>query len=338
MKATWWAQATGAVTYARCELPARYLPGKTLQFQMPDLAPGPDGPHFPRQEGKAAIWCFPGNATRGRMMAWMQEIGLKALVEVDDLYLVQVRQIPGTTGRPWRKGFDKVDDSHSVAAHTRIAGFADGVICATPQLANEYRSVNKNVFVCLNTVDPVDWQFEKPADGVFRVGFAGSLSHWIDIPLILDGLRWAAKQPDVEVVWIGTAPQGLDFPTRSIAWTDTIEEYRKNLFQLDVGLCPLKPNRWANCKSDIKALEYSMAGALPIVSRVEPYRQWVKHDSPALTADNKSEFERHVKWCVNNKEEVMTLAAACKQKVLDERTIEKNVWLWEEAIAEKTSP
>ena len=75
-----------------------------------------------------------------------------------------------------------------------------------------------------------------------------------------------------------------------------------------------------------------MAGALPIVSQVAPYKPWLAHDTPALMAANRVEFERQVKWCFSHRDEVKARAAACRDKVLAERTIQGNVGQWQEAL------
>lgn len=323
---TWWAQATGAVTYVRNDLPARYLPGVVKRLE-PVV-------HLDSEElmmnelfgDPVSIWSFPANQMRARLMAHQRARGVKVLVEVDDLYLT----LPQIRGDHWQYKIDMTADKHSVEAHMRIIhGVTQAVIVSTDRMAREYREHHHNVHVCENTIDPIDWQYEKPDDGIFRIGFAGSMSHIVDIGLILPALEWANKQKGVKAYVYGSVGDRLPW-LHTVPWTDTLEDYRKSLFRFDVGLCPLLSNRWADCKSDVKALEYTMAGALPIVSQVEPYRAWI--GGPGLSAATKQDFTKLVKWCVANQDEVKRLARECKDHVLRERTIHTNVWKWQTAI------
>ena len=337
--ATWWRQKTEGSAYVRCALPARHTQGQVLRLKHTDLAEDGDKVIMPRQRG-AAIWQFPGDATRGTLMANLQELGIPVFMEVDDNYLEPSPKIPGVREKsPWNKRIaDGYPAAYSNEAHGRIARWVDGIIVATELLAKRYRKVNPNVFVCPNQVEPADWpELEKADDGILRIGWAGSTSHRWDAQLAKRALEWASKQDGVEVVMIGFRAAGFDFEHTYVPWSDGLEGYRRNLMQLDVGLAPIVENVWSVGKSDLKALEYAMAGAMPIVSRAEPYRGWWEHEMPALSAANPKEFLRQVQWAVANRDEVKRIAYEARLHVLHHRTIDKNAWRWEEAIASKES-
>jgi hypothetical protein len=288
-----------------------------------------DEPVFPRQEG-TAIWQYPGNISRALLMAEMQRQGIRTLMEVDDNYLTAPPQVPDNPSE-WKLRHDRNDvASCSVEFHRRIAGWIDGIICSTEALARSYRRYNENVYVCPNSIEAEDWpEPDKPDDGIFRIGFAGSKSHFHDYALVERALSWAESQPNVEILIYGLREKG-PANKRWIEWTDDLSAYRKSLSLLDVGVCPIRPNIFSNCKSDLKAMEYAMAGALPIVSKVEPFRPWF--DQPCLVAETEKDFRRHIKWCVTHRDEVKQLAAEAKQYVLSERLIEQNIHKWREAV------
>lgn len=326
--------------YVRCELPARYLPGKTanLDFTSPVLdGEHPDGTPrvtFPEQEG-AAIWCLPGNATRGVLMRAMQLNGTRVLVEVDDNYLTMP---PHKT--EWQRTIVPGDqeDHHSRDAHRRIVqNVADGVIVSTPYLEKRYQRTfpGKPVYVCRNTVEPDDWaHVKKIEDGQLRFGWSASESHKFDAALIAPAMRWLAKQDGVICCLVGLQPPEMeDVLCERAGWTNDLELFRQNLSYFDVGFCPVKRTDWSAARSDLKALEYSMAGAVSIVSRNEPYDLWLKNDMPCLTAGTAKEFLKAAQWCVKHRDELKTIAAQAKDYVLAERTTDQNVWHWQEAIA-----
>lgn len=329
--ATWWLQATEGVNHYRAELPARFLPGKCMAFNTHNVivphSSGIDGDYeLPTQEG-ASISLFPGNTTRALHIRAVQEKGIPALVEVDDLYFVP----PAVQ---WMSDWERRhrgDDRHSYEIHSRIVPWVDGVIVSTEQLGLEYRKVNPNVTVCPNAIDPSDWDPQpshQPKD-ILRIGWAASDSHMYDAPLLDRALSWASYQDGVEVVIIGIKSYGFPFQHRFIDFAP-VDEYRVNLQEIDVMLCPLKPGRWSNCKSDVKALEAAMAGAMSVVSREEPYRPWF--DGPAMTASTPKEFLKCVRYLVAHRDEVRDMAAKAREYVLAERSYPDAIEPWREAI------
>jgi hypothetical protein len=327
-RATWWMQKPGGNAYWRCEVPARELPGQVLQLRFDDLVKDED--HYitmPRQKG-AAIWSYAGNATRGILMAAQQEGGCRVLMEVDDNYLIGSPDVPnGHT--EWSRRIDPRTDVHNLEAHRKLATFVDGVIVTTEELAKAYREVNDHVYVCRNSVDVNDWpERDRYDDGILRIGYAASHSHWFDANDIVRALSWAASQPNVEVLAYGLNPK-WSFPYLQVPWTTNLEAYRQSLQLLDVGLCPLRPGPWPNCKSDIKAMEYAMAGAMPIVSRTIPYQPWW---DLVPTCDSPKGFLKAVKFAVKNRDAIKSYADLAKNYVLDNRLIQHEIWTWKEAI------
>lgn len=331
--ATWWVQATAGVNYYRAEMPAKHLPGKTVRFDTFDVQADAGRHVFPRQGGDAAIWMFPGNVTRWLLMTEMHEsLGYRVLVEVDDNYTVA----PPVTLSGWLKTRDRSGrDLHSYEGHCRIVASrcTDGVVVSTPHLGRVYERFGKPVYVCPNSIDPDDWDYEPKhqPDGVLRIGWAGSASHLYDIADIRPALDWASRQKDVEVVVMGQIDPGV--PHRNIPWTNSLAEYRRNVSQIDVMLCPLRPSAWADCKSDVKALEGAMGGAAIVVSETEPYRPWWDSDAPCLVADSRKGFVKAVKHLIAHRDEARELATAARDWVLEHRTIDKSIHTWREAVA-----
>lgn len=334
--ATWWVQATEGVNYYRAEMPARHLPGKTAGFESRDLQRRTDDgqPFFPRQEGRTAIWMFPGNTTRALLMAEMMLQGYRVLVEVDDNYTV-APPMPGS--QDWQPIRDRSpEDRSSYEVHRRIVSSkaCHGVLVATPKLWEVYSQIKSDVWVCPNCIDPADWPTEELAhapEGVLRIGWAGSLSHVYDIHEIIPALDWASRQKDVEVVILGQLRPGL-VEHRLVPWTDSLEQYRRNVAELDVMLCPIRPSEWSDCKSDIKALEAAMGGAVPVVSKTEPFRPWWGTDAPCLVAETRKDWLRCVKSLVADREQTHKLASEARAWVLRNRSIETGIEAWREAV------
>ena len=329
--ATWWRQLSPGTYYWRCKVPAKAVGGQVLMFEKDDVVDD-DGPFdavFPRQKG-AAIWPFAGNTTRGILMAAMKEQGHRTLMEADDNYVIGVD--PAVRGQDWKDTIAEAEGAHSYEAHTKLCKWVDGIIVSTENLASHYRKLNPNVYVCPNSIDPDDWEEpEKPDDGILRIGWAASHSHLLDVPLVKSAFRWAADQPNVEVLVYGIGGVA-SFPGRvkKVGWTDNLADYRRSLSRCDIHVCPLIESPWSAGKSDLKAMEAAMAGAWPIVSSATPYKPW--HNLNYITCTTKKDWTDALKWAVRHRDKIPELAAEAKAYVMSERLISQSKHLWEEAI------
>lgn len=347
LAASFYYQSSYATTYWRCLLPARWLPGQAVNHAAGMRWEDDEGVHvdFSEEHRGAAVFQFPGDGTRAIIMAEMQEQGIRVLVESDDNYFdTSPLGNPGwvKTLKPTAKELkdpNRRGHRHSLEAHRKIVPWADGCIVTTEQLAKRYRDFNKNVFVCPNQIDPDDWpEPQDPLvgnhfgwerdDGVCRVGWFAGPSHGRDAPLVRGALEWASKQPNVQVVTMGFDPH-WNFDRLHIPWSNDAGVYRRVIGWLDVGLAPVVETPWSVCRSDLKALEYGVAGAAPVVSDAIPYKGY---SGPCLRAKTPRDFLRHVQHLVTNPDEARMLARSAREFVLKERTMKQNIWRWEEAI------
>ena len=322
-------QATPGTTYWRCALPAKYMPGNLLPANQLALMKHPDG-HFEWENFDVpAIIQFPGDQATAVAAMIAEGERRKLFVEVDDTYI---------DGRDhlWhaRAGWGATIGStpHTVQGHRWIVEHAHGVIVTTPALAEQYAELNPNVYICRNSIDPDDWpRLEKPDDGVFRIGWYASASHDRDQEVCRSAIAWAARQPGVQVVNIGLNPTGWNFPRVQIGWHDDFLELRRTLMALDVGIAPLIGTPTAKYRSDVKALEYAMAGAMPVLQSMPPYADW-----PALpfafVPATKDEWREALQWCVRNRDEVRERGMAAREYVLGERTMAHEIERWREAL------
>lgn len=340
-QATFYRQATDSVAYWRCELPAKYLPGKVVNTtelrgrkrpdKRVDFLVSEDGePH----EG-AAIFQFPSSHEESLSMMIMQAQGIPTFVEVDDNY---TQHDPLFMARSnWAQTIKNGKLPHSVQGHCSIVrNYADGVIVTTPVLAEAYAELNQNVHICRNSIDPDDWpELEKPDDGVLRFGWYASLSHDRDAPLIRKAMSWASRQPNVEVMTLGLDPAGWDFARTHYPWEHHVV-LRKWLQRIDVGMAPVVRTTLADGRSDLKVLEYSMAGAVTIASDVPPYAWW--KDKPAMLAYNAAEFMEYVQFCVKNRDAVREMGRLARERVLRDRTYKTEIESWRAALASVKEP
>jgi hypothetical protein len=265
-------------------------------------------------------------------MALLQGQGYRVLMEVDDNYLVPA---PGMCdwNVDYSRGGPGVDgDKPSLAANRRISEWVDGVICSTERLCEIYTEVNEHVYHCPNSVDPDDWAEPAPKDGPLKIMWAASGSHRVDSPLVRRALEWAVRQRNVEVYLVGYVAPDWRGRFQRLGWTNSMSEHRVRLSKInaDVGICALYPGAWADCKSDVKALEYGITGAMSICSDVEAYRPL--KGKPALWARSAKDFSRAIEWCVWHPDEVREMGQKAREYVLAERQIKDSIHRWRRAV------
>jgi hypothetical protein len=326
VKATFYCGATPATTYLRCQLPARHLPAVVL----PGVTAASNGEEvrFPDHRGDAAVMQFASDKGTALVAVHMRDQGVRTVVEVDDNYLIH----PGKrlmTRMGWGEKIGSA--AHTTEGHRLIVRDADAVTVTTELLAKQYRKVNPNVFVVPNTVDPDDWAPPaKPDDGIFRIAWVASLSHQADIPLVTKAFEWASSQKDVRVYSMGIDP-GWKFPHGKLPWMADLDAYRDAFSYFDVGVAPIKPNPFGLGRSDVKALEYAMGLAAPVLSDVDPYQEW--DDTRCIKAKDSKGFLAAIRHLVTHREEARMLAEAAREHVMRHRTTQAQIHLWEEAVA-----
>jgi glycosyltransferase involved in cell wall biosynthesis len=320
--ATFYGQASRGVGYVRGVLPAKHLPGiyrSTVEHEDDVVPP------------EVAVWLHPA-AMQRKYIDEHRERGRKLVIDVDDDY---VSPAFDATLRRW--GLDAVADQWSPeerAGHRDLVREADAVICSTAHLADRYADLNSNVHVCLNSVDPDDWAPPPRRDPTqpIRVGWAAAKQHWPDAALVEPALRWASKQKHVQVVVIGVEPD-FDFDYIHVPFTPTLTTYRDWLGVIDIGLAPVKGGAMNDAKSDLKFLEYTMAGALTIASCRPAYAMTVRHGETGVLAKNARDFRYYVEQAVRDEDTRMAIVRNAARYVASCRLASQNADAYRSVLA-----
>jgi hypothetical protein len=320
---TFWPQQHAYGRYLRCELPARVLGGSVrdidaVRFLNLDVVEV-NGDH-------PSVWQLLCNGARLEQVQKLMQAGVDCYVEVDDNY---TRWDDRYANSDWVPGIPEDMITAGLNLHRRVAQLVSGVIVSTPYLADAYASLNANVTVCPNSVDPDDWKEPGERDDTLRIMWmASGWSHRWDQFLVQPALEWAAEQPGVEVYVFGAKIRSEKIIF--VPWASNPQAYRDLMVELrpDVGVCPVAINDFSRGKSDLKPMEYAMAGAMSIVTPFEPYEPWVDRPEACLWAEDPDEWRAAVEWCVEHRDEVRQKADMAREYVLSERTITQCADSW----------
>lgn len=171
---------------------------------------------------------------------------------------------------------------------------ADFISCSTPELAEGYSKLNRTV-VLRNYLDPDIWQEHKgyrlAHNGIY-LGWMGAF-HWRggDLELLKPWLpQFLSDHPEVTLVSAGS-PELFDYlgvdglttpdlmgtkPTELSTHLRPYAHLPAMIGSFDIGLVPLAQNKFNECKSSCKGLEYGAMGVPAVASPSREYRSFIR--------------------------------------------------------------
>lgn len=281
-----------------------------------------------------AVWTRPDICRATHAKAMREQHGIRTVCELDDNYLTDPKFNYFMRVNGWSKS-DRLDHMKAICSMSAI-------IVSTGWLRDYYHRVLAREFgkslvppihVCGNHIDSryaVDRVPPRP-DGRLRVGYMGSESHLWDVKLAYPALKWAHDQGH-EVVFVGFDPRWRHkMEYTHIPWAKP-EEYRRTGLPLDIGLAPLLSNHHTLGKSDIKAMEYLLSGAAPVVQNNEVYNRTFRHGETAWLAGSPEEMWMAVQRLANDPGLRADIVAAGNQYIREERMLTQHKQEWQEAV------
>ncbi len=174
---------------------------------------------------------------------------------------------------------------------------ASDIITTPSQVLQNYltmRYPDSRVFHVPNYLDRKNPTWDEPMvhTGTVRVGFSGSMSHLYDLKMLEEPLRRVMeKVPDWQFVVYGPLElyHALDLPKDRYKWFPIrpYDCWPSLLRQFTISICPLEDTPFNRCKSSLKVIESLSASALPLASRVGPFREFEEQARAWLVNDGK---------------------------------------------------
>jgi len=202
---------------------------------------------------------------------------------------------------------------------------ADLVTVSTPELKRAFSGMARKVAVLPNFLDEKLWggPLQQRREDTVRVVFAGTPSRLEDLEPLLPALdRVKARFGDgMELVFLGVDP-GLARAT-VLPFQEDYAAYARSLMALapDIGLAPLADTPFNRCKSPVKWLEYSAAGAAGLYAGLPPYAA-VRHGMTGLVVED-GRWEEALTGLVEDSAARRRMAGAARGEVLARWGLEK---------------
>jgi len=215
---------------------------------------------------------------------------------------------------------------------------ADLITVSTEALKKEYETINPNVVVLPNYIDP--FYFPEPKyneTDTIRIGITGSVGVTSDLEALKPILNYYQDDKRVRLVLLSMPPRGENdiykqlyseeynfWSNVNVEWHPFVkadEYYEKlNNLKLDMVIIPRKDSLFNRCKSNLKFLENS-ALAIPTIAQSfatgdSPYQQNPEDAKHLLLADGTEAFVSQIEKLIADKELRRNIGKDAREYVL----------------------
>jgi GT2 family glycosyltransferase len=210
----------------------------------------------------------------------------------------------------------------------QLAEIAHRFTVSTEPLAEEYRQYHNDIRVVPNALLRAQWApltSQRATSRKLRVGWAGGVSHRGDLEVIRDVVRELADE--VEWVFMGMCLQELAPHIKEFHDGAVFSAYPAKLasLNLDLAIAPLEINRFNECKSHLRLLEYGILGVPVVATDIHPYRSGF----PVTLVKNKhKDWVRAIREHINDRDETYRRGDQLRQHVLDRWMLDQHLTEW----------
>jgi glycosyltransferase involved in cell wall biosynthesis len=266
-----------------------------------------------------------------KLIRRLQDAGVLVLFEIDD----DIHAVGKHGDSDQRQHYSK-----AALRHTELNMRAsDGLIVSTEFLAQRYRGLNPNVWVCRNGLDLGRYAFTAPRSGTYvTIGWAGGGGHKEAIVSWMQAIARVMEQRD-SVRFMSVGERFADVlvprfgPERAVGVPfSEFDSYPAALANFDIAVAPAGVGNFHRAKSDLRWLEASAVG-LPTVGDPLVYGE-IEHGVTGLHASSGEEAETHLMRLVDDAGERHRIGEAARAHLIEHRTMQKMAPQWAEALTE----
>lgn len=229
-----------------------------------------------------------------------------------------------------------------------VFGMARTFIVATEELRRavlRHRPAAR-VLIGRNAIDPTNFpERSRPARRRLCVGYAGTISHWVDMGLAWDGLA-AIARANADLQFYGWHPRQQDagfvpgrYSFRGTPYTyggmiPDFGKFHECIAGFDVAVAPLVGYDFNVVKSPQKWFEHSLYETPMVVSDLPPYA-CVEHGVTGLKARNAEEFTRYLRLLCSDADLRARIGKAARDAVLEKHTTANYAAQWRATVGEQ---
>jgi hypothetical protein len=256
----------------------------------------------------------------------LQARGIAVAVEIDDLM---------SAAPAGHMGQDPARRARMARFALECGREADLVTTTTPALLEAYAPHGRGAVVpnaIPRRIAELPPAYDRSPDLV-TVGWTGNVQgHLYDLQEVGSGLRQAldrnqgrSRMVVLGQKWDARERLGLPLEPAEIPWVPDVDGYLRLLGEaIDVGIAPLRLDRFNECKSWLKPLEYSARGVFCVRARTSEYERL----GVGLPAKSPKDWAKWIAVGIEDADRRRELAAAAREQVLAQHLTEHRVEQW----------
>jgi glycosyltransferase involved in cell wall biosynthesis len=206
-----------------------------------------------------------------------------------------------------------------------ICKWAYKVSCGNEYLCHFAKAFSKNVVYNPTTIDTQNYhnKVKNQQTEKFVIGWTGSHStirYLYDLIPVIEKLE---KEFEFEFLVISDIGPELNLKSlRFVKWEKETEI--DDLLSMNVGIMPLKDDKWANGKCGFKALQYMSLGIPALVSPVGVNKRIVDHGLNGFICSSAHEWEEALRKLLTDRELLKTLSTNTRIKIENFYSVNSN--------------
>ncbi|MCK4522409.1 MAG: glycosyltransferase [Nanoarchaeota archaeon] len=273
-----------------------------------------------------------------RWGAFKEFFNMPIVLETDD----NIHHVPTTN--PGYQGYGPNSESQqwNIKAMTDIF---DAMTVTTNELKDFYGKYHPRIYVLPNSLDVKEWEkheYRKKKHKDIRMGFVCSGAHMDGFGIIQKPVYDILKKhknvtfyyPDMYWRLFENAPKEIKGQLKNIMWIN-LKSWPAKLqsYGIDIGLAPLRDNMFNRSKSNLRYLEYSLAGMASVVSPVKPYL-CVNDGVDGIIAKEQDDWFEAMDKLITDEKYRKELAKNSYDRVHKDFNMYENAKIWVEAYQE----
>ena len=239
--------------------------------------------------------------------------------------------------QPWLGFYNRIQGDLDLIE--RFARAADLVTVSTPALATRMSRYSSSVGVIRNAVVPEWYEPSTPESGPRSLSFLyyGDGARLRDYAICRDAVDGVADTTGGRRIWLGSNSADVQAAVdEAHSYNPDVKGFIRGLVDARpaIGLAPVGQDAYSRCHSELHWLEYSLAGAATVASRVMgggPY-DMIRDGVDGLLARNKAEWRDKLRRLSASPQMREDLAGRARERVLAEYDVRKRVEAWVRAF------
>ncbi len=206
-----------------------------------------------------------------------------------------------------------------------ICKWAYKVSCGNEYLCNFAKEFNSNVVYNPTTIDTENYhnKTRQTANSKLVIGWTGSHSTVQYLNDLIPVFKKLEMEYSFELCVI--SDRKPDFELKSlnfVLWKKETEVV--DLLRFDIGIMPLRDDKWSNGKCGFKALQYMSLGIPALVSPVGVNTKIVDHDLNGFICNTNEDWKKYLSLLLNDKNKLSELSTKTREKIVNKYSVKSN--------------